>query len=81
MERISQKGEGRMARCVHQWEIVDKTVLPSPYEQMVAGNRVLERVKGMTEGVIQALFQKIVVLVQKCPKCGRLSIIRTRLFK
>jgi len=69
-----------MARCVHQWDIVDKTVLPSGYEQMTAGNRVLDEVKGMTTDLTQALFQKVVVLTLTCPKCGRLRVERTRLF-
>ena len=70
-----------MARCVHQWDVLDKTVLPSGYEQMTCGDRVLEKLKGGTPDVLQAMFQKVVVLTLTCSKCGVLRVERTRLFK
>lgn len=70
-----------MARCVHQWDVVDKTVLPSAFEQMTYGDRVLEKMRGVTKHTMQTLFQKVVVLTLTCPKCGVLRVERTRLFK
>lgn len=68
-----------MARCVHQWDVLDKTVLPSAYEQMANDNTVVENLHS-SGSATRALFQKVVVLTLTCPKCGRLRIKRTRLF-
>ena len=53
-----------MARCKHSWDLLDKTVLPSGYEQMQAST---ERLRG---GSLKTLFQKKLVYIFKCAHCG-----------
>lgn len=68
-----------MARCAHQWDVLDKMVLPSAYEQM-SENRAVEKLHVGGGRETERLFQKVVVLTVTCPKCGRLRVERTRLF-
>lgn len=63
-----------------KWDVLDKTVLPSAYEQMTSGNRVVDKLSSGGMSATRTLFQKVVVLTLTCPKCGRLRVKRTRLF-
>ena len=58
--------------CKHEWELKDKTVLPSPWEQWVihlASGSTIESCEYALE-----TFRKTVVLALACKKCGKLVI-------
>lgn len=66
--------------CKHNWEILDKTILPSPWEQMT---KVAEEVEWEHEvqGALRPyLFQKALVLVMQCTLCSRTKKIKCSLF-
>jgi len=52
--------------CSHEDDLIDKTVLPSPWEQIVASGRTVtfDRMEG-------SIHSKTVLYVFKCKKCGR----------
>ena len=51
--------------CKHEWKVLDKTVLPSAWEQLKARMSV-------DKGHI-GLFRKKVVVILVCKKCGKLN--------
>lgn len=53
--------------CKHEWEVLDKTVLPSAFEQMK------EDPMEVSGADTAAFFQKTVSLVVSCKKCGKLE--------
>lgn len=56
-------------RCKHAWEVVDKTILSSPYEQLRESDQDLKSVEGNS----QLMFQKKLILVLRCVLCGALD--------
>lgn len=56
-------------KCPHEWEKLVETTLPSAYEQMEQGKTIFETMKGVR------LFQKKLVVVLICCKCGKVRKI------
>jgi len=54
--------------CKHEWEVKDKTILESPYEQLSNGGRTIEM-----EGVPPATFKKKYICIMTCKKCGKIN--------
>lgn len=65
-------------RCPHDWDLLDKTVLPSAFEQ-IKGDPipVMEQINDSREFYTEAFFEKCLILSFKCPHCGRLRIDKT----
>ena len=55
--------------CKHTWEVLDKTILESAYEQMRASNQVLQSCE--FDG--GRFFVKKLILVCQCNKCGKIN--------
>jgi len=55
------------AGCNHIWEVKDKTILPSGYEQLGDGTDFGSR------SIPQWMFKKKVIVILACKKCGRLD--------
>ncbi len=51
--------------CKHEWKVLDKTILPSAYEQLG------EKATGIGTMPVW-VFQKKVVLTTTCSKCGKM---------
>jgi hypothetical protein len=63
----------RVTRCVHAWELVDKTELPSGFENMANA--------GVHSGYLSPfdypnMAKKTVILALRCGKCGAAKIYR-----
>ncbi len=56
--------------CKHDFEIIDKTVLESAFEQADKSNR-----GNMSASNVETLFRKKVIILLKCPKCKELKKI------
>jgi len=56
-------------KCIHEWEKLAETTLPSGYEQMVEGKVTFDKMSGVR------LFEKKYILVLSCKKCGKLKKI------
>ena len=52
--------------CLHDWEVKSKDILPSAYEQMIAG-------KQLTDSILPVWFQKKIVIILSCKECGKLD--------
>lgn len=52
--------------CKHEWEIKSKDILPSAYEQY-------KDQKIYPDGVYTTHFQKKLILVMVCKKCGKIN--------
>jgi len=65
-------------RCLHDWKILDKTVLDSPYEQTVKAKIVLNKVEGTNA---RQLFQKVSQTIVICTKCGKKEVHTIKLFE
>jgi len=52
-----------MARCKHSWDLLDKTILPSGWEQLGNGQRSIDSAASW-------VFEKKVVYIFKCAHCG-----------
>lgn len=57
-----------MSECIHAWAVLDKTVLPSPWDQMTATDR--NGVDKDDTYFTERYCQQKLVLVVTCPKCG-----------
>lgn len=68
---IDKKGEIKMF-CKHNYDILDKTILESAFEQAKAGSQVAKRVSA---DCVSEYFRKKVVLILKCSKCNRIKEI------
>ena len=55
------------ARCLHDWEIKDKTVTENPFQQMMKEKNI--SIKDAPAWV----FKEIYILVLACKKCGALD--------
>lgn len=60
-------------KCKHSWEFVDKTELPSRVEEAVKNSIKLGN---FWTSQIQDMLEKKVVIVLRCPKCGKAKILR-----
>ena len=56
-------------KCIHEWEKLAETTLPSGYEQMAEGKVTFDKMCGVR------LFEKKYILVLSCKKCGKLKKI------
>jgi hypothetical protein len=54
------------SKCDHDDEILDKTILPSAWDQMA--NRITR-----LHSVDESLFRRKVVILLKCKKCKRVT--------
>lgn len=52
--------------CKHDWMVLDKTILPSPFQQIAESG--LKHYKGEPDS--QAFFRTKVVVLVACKKCG-----------
>ena len=62
-----------MFGCKHKWELLDKTVLPSAYEQMAAinpGFKTITKTKSTQDTI--SVFQKKAIIICVCKECGKL---------
>jgi hypothetical protein len=62
-------------RCVHAWELVDKTEMDSGFENMAKA--------GVKDGSVWAsdyvrLAARTVIIAMRCPKCGAARIYREK---
>lgn len=53
-------------RCIHEWKVLDKTVLPSIIEQCAGDMRA-------SSSIFAVAGRKKVVVVVTCPKCGAIK--------
>lgn len=63
----------RLTRCIHAWELVDKTELPSGFENMAKA--------GVKDACLwpsdyHKMAMKTVILALRCPKCGAARIYK-----
>lgn len=58
-------------KCKHDYELVDKTVLESGYEQMAKNGERIESLKGPEAPIF---FRKKLILTFKCPHCKKIRI-------
>lgn len=63
----------RLLRCVHAWELVDKTELPSGFENM---GKIGIQPQILSGYYISELSKKTVILAMRCPKCGAARIYK-----
>jgi hypothetical protein len=63
----------RVTRCIHAWELVDKTVLPSGFENMAKAGVDTDE---YWLSDVTKLAAQVVVLALRCPKCGAAKIFR-----
>lgn len=61
----------RFCRCVHPWEFVDKTELPSRLEEMVKAGE-----SPMWSDDLMRASKRWVIIVIRCPKCGAAKVMR-----
>lgn len=67
----------RLLRCVHAWELVDKTELPPPIEAYEK-NRGLHLTSGwLSTSQGERMSQRTLVLAMRRPKCGAARIWKT----
>ena len=57
----------KMEKCIHEWKVVSKEILPSAYEQMKDDTLTSMESKSIL------VFQKSVVIIVGCSKCGKLD--------
>ena len=65
----------KLLRCVHAWELVDKTELPSKFEEMKKQGWIPQE---LSMSLISILSQKTIIIVIRCPKCGTPKILREK---
>ncbi len=53
--------------CRHDWKVVDKTILPSAFQQLAEANRSPETLEGLTP----SFFRTEVFVIVACSKCGK----------
>ena len=54
-------------KCVHEWEKIAETTLPSGFEQMVGHVEGAQSARGINP------YKKKYILVLACKKCGQLD--------
>ncbi len=55
--------------CKHEWTIIDKTTIPSIFQQLVAANKPTDFCDSRLD------YRVHVFLVFSCGKCGKLRMI------
>ena len=63
----------KLLRCVHAWELVDKTELPSGFENMAKAG--VQSGSMWPSDYIQRA-KKTVIIAMRCPKCGAARIYK-----
>lgn len=64
----------RLLRCVHAWELVDKTEFP-PAIEVFHQYGVLSKISGyLGDRQAERMCRKTLVIVLRCPKCGAAKI-------
>jgi hypothetical protein len=53
--------------CKHDWIVLERTILPSAYEQM---NK--PKLANGLKGDITPFFQKKIIIILSCNRCGKL---------
>ncbi len=61
----------RVCRCPHHWELVDKTELKPPSEDMAPGQEY-------TTLDTKWIFTRTVIIVIRCDKCGGSKVLREK---
>jgi len=56
-------------RCVHDWQVVDRTVLPSLVDQLQLQEGGATEIKGCSS----SMGSRTLSLVLKCSKCGAIN--------
>jgi hypothetical protein len=64
----------KLFRCVHAWELVDKTTFDPPLHMYVQLGGHRNHAGYLSEAQIQDMSKRTVVLVMRCPKCGAAKI-------
>lgn len=67
-------GLWRLLRCVHAWELVDKTELPSGIETL--GKVGVSSPVSYLPWDLPRLTQKTIIIAMRCPKCGAARIYK-----
>lgn len=62
-----------LTKCIHAWELVDKTELPSGFENMA---KVGIQPQSLSGWYISELSKKTVIIAMRCPKCGAARIYK-----
>ena len=62
--------------CHHKtWKLVDKTILPTPYEQLMKDdNNVSVRIRKRAD----YLFEREVILTYECEETGEIKVVSTK---
>jgi len=55
--------------CKHDWKVLDKTVMESPYEQIVKSGSLVRDMRSFES----KFFRKKVLVIVVCSKCGKKS--------
>lgn len=69
-------GRQRKPRCHHEktWKLIDKTILPTPYEQLMEDDNVSVKIRRR----VDYLFEREVILTYECAETGEIKIISTK---
>jgi hypothetical protein len=59
-----------MKPCIHNWVTLEKVILPSAYEQIESDGSPMR-----LDGNTTSIFQKKIIIVLTCDKCGILEKI------
>lgn len=65
---------GRVFRCPHKWELVDKTELPSRLDNLVKNG--FTPVREVPASTMLAMAKVNATVVVRCDRCGKAKIIR-----
>jgi len=60
--------------CLHDWKVIDKTVLLSGMEQVASNEKLVNAKIPMGS----EFFEKTVTVIISCPKCGKVKQYVTR---
>lgn len=64
---------GRIRTCIHPWELVDKTEVPSFFEQLKLQQGSEFKWSGYD---MKEMSRRTIILALRCPKCGAAQIHR-----
>ena len=63
---------GKHRRCKHKtWKLIDKTLLPTPYEQLMKSKDVTIKIRRKAK----YLFQREVILTYQCLETGEIKVV------
>lgn len=63
-------------RCLHAWELVDKTEFPPTLDDYVKGGGSRLHYGYLSGGAIERMSRRTVVLALRCSKCGAAKIFK-----